>query len=228
MNRLVTMLLALASLAATPAVAEMGLVDSVMVHVDHNCTIGTVELTIEMDVWGQVQAEVVGWIVERKTLGACVPDVQVGVIHPFEAGVHVYTVSDLPEVLGRQALYYVYGVGTSGERWWVNFGQRTNFEQTDCRGGPAARGMYVVPAPGTYQFDVCPEECWFGFSYLTTPYVPEWPELVGQVIDLYGSLGLGMEGPYLSGDIFWFPAPDGCGPVATSRMSWSAVKAIYR
>ena len=61
-----------------------------------------------MNVFGEIQPEVVGWIVEREVVGACVDEVQVGGVHEFPAGgeeQHVIVVSDAKSWSGIKALY---------------------------------------------------------------------------------------------------------------------------
>ena len=90
-----------------------------------------------------------------------------------------------------------------------------------------APGGTVVDLGDRLYLDVCPGSCWPGLSYWDDSLPPEAPYLVGRVIDVYGELFMGMEGPYIHVTDWGF-SPIGCGPVATTTQSWGALKSGYR
>ena len=183
-------------------------------------------LTVDMNVWGTIPEHIVGWIIERRVLGKCVPHVQVGGVRPFEPGENQYVVVDTPEEVGYSCLYYAQAVDAEGNRYFIYWPQRTIWAYYDCQGSPAARGL-VTEGYGYPHLDVCPDDCWYGMSYFDPSVPAEGEELIGQYIDVYGELMAGMEGPYIN-ITGWAPSPNECGPVPTRQTTWGALKSSYR
>lgn len=215
----------LTALAAGNALAQT---DWASAYAETQCNGSQVEITVTLDVFGEVPPEIVGWVVDRHVLGACLPDVQVGDVRSLPVGEQQYTVFDEPTVPDRVTLYYVSAVDALGQRTPISWTQRTMYAQAACVGGPVARGTVVELFPGTYHLEVCEGQCWWPLSQFDNQYPPEIPDLVGEVIDLYGEIYSGMEGPYVVAT-GWDYAPDGCAQaVSADAVTWGAVKSLYR
>lgn len=148
---------------------------------------------------------------DRRLLGKCVPDIQVGDVRPFPpVGECDYVLFDTPEEAGYNVLYYIFGVDAAGTREFIPWPQRQIFAYADCEGGPAVRGMVTVDPP-VVNIEACPGQCWYAMSYWDSQFPPELGDLEGKVVDVYGELKQGMHGYYVD-VIFWWLRPDGCGP----------------
>ena len=138
-----------------------------------------------------------------------------------------FVVTDNLTVPGK-AIYYIFGVDEAGSRYWIPWPRRTHFAQADCYQGVAARGT-VVDAPGIGPYlEVCPDECWWGLSYFDNSFpMDQDPPPIGAVVDIYGEIISGMEGPYIDADL-WLYSGIGCTVVGTDDLNWGSLKAQYR
>jgi len=189
-----------------------------------SCSGGTVMIRVDTSVIDEVPAELVGWVVDRAVLGACVAERQVGGVHPFEPGEHSYFLEDMPEIEDRKTIYFVRAVDEQGVRSPISWPRRTNWAQADCVGGPAAQGLVEELSPGYFHLDVCPDSCWWQLSMFDVQLPPEAPSLVGQIINVYGEIVLGIEGPAIlvTG---WDRPNSGCQAIVpAAESSWSALK----
>jgi hypothetical protein len=213
-------------LIAPSALAQ---VDGINTFATTSCNGHQVDIHVTFNVYDTVSENITGWVVEREVVGNCVENVDVTEVMPLptEIGDYEYFVEDNLTVPGK-AIYYVFGVDAAGSRYWIGWGQRTMFAQADCYQGVAARGT-VVDMPGGYpHLEVCPDECWWGLSYFDNsfPMDQELPP-IGAVIDIYGEIISGMEGPYIDADL-WVYSSIGCTSVGTDELTWGALKAYYR
>ena len=183
-------------------------------------------LTIDMNVWGTIPEHIVGWIITRRVLGKCVPDVQVGDVRPFEPGENQYVVVDTPAEVGYSCLYMAHAVDAENNRYFIYWPQRTFWAYYDCLGSPAARGL-VTEVMGSPYLQVCEGDCWYGLSVFDSSLPPEGDFQIGQYIDVYGELFAGMEGPYINAT-GWSLSPNQCGAVPTREMTWGSLKSTYR
>lgn len=213
-------------LLAPTALAQ---VDGISTFATTTCNGHQVTIHVTFNVYDAVSENVTGWIVEREVVGNCTENVDVTEVMPLptEIGDYDFFVEDNLTVPGK-AIYYVFGVDEAGSRYWIGWGQRTMFAQADCYQGVAARGT-VVEMPGSYlHLEVCPDECWWYLSYFDYSFpMDQDPPPVGAVVDIYGELIAGLEGPYIDADI-WFYSGIGCQNVGTDDLSWGTLKARYR
>ena len=220
--------LLLALIFASTALAQDDYIAQILM--DTECVGGgtnTVMLTVDVNIVTALPADAVGWVIERSVLGYCWPVVDVGDVRPFPAERQTYLLYDEPDLVGFNTIYQAYAVMESGAREPILQAFRTHFAQADCAGGPAARGVVVEVSPGYYHLDVCPDECWWELSYFDGDLPAEAPELVGQTINLYGTLEGGMEGPFIN-MTGWEASPLPCFVVPADETDWSGLKALYR
>jgi|GEM_PF-1669191 len=189
------------------------------------------ELTLSHYVPEDIPTRYVGWIVVRRVVGKCVDDVQVGPVRDFPAAgpSEVVIIDQLAED-GYNVVYFVYAVTDSGGTEFLPWPRRAMFQWADCAGGPAARGVMEVWGTEPYvnpHLLVCPDECWYGLSYLDGSYPAEWLDLEGVTVEVFGELKLGMEGIYI--DIAsWRLSPTACLGVPVEHPTWDKLKAYYR
>ncbi len=187
----------------------------------------TVMLTADVNIVTALPTDAVGWVIERTVLGYCWPVADVGEVQPFPAERQTFVLYDAPPLVGYNTIYQAFAVMASGAREPILQAYRTHFAQADCAGGPAARGVIVEYMPGYYHLDVCPDECWWELSYFDGDLPAEAPELVGQTINLYGTLEGGMEGPFIN-MTGWEVSSTPCFVVPADATDWSGLKALYR
>ena len=219
-------LVALLLFVATPASAQVA---NIGVFGETACNGPGVILTVTVNITGDVDPDIVGWVVDRETLGACVDDVQIGEIQPIPpVGTHEFQFVDQPDVPDRQTIYRIRGVDAQGTRIWIGWGRRTLFAQADCVGGPAARGTVQDLFNGLYHVEVCPDECGWARSYFDGVLDASAVGVVGEVVDVYGQLQAGMEGPFVY-EPSWVLSTDGCTRIVpTDTGSWGSMKGMYR
>lgn len=213
---------------ATIAAAQDDFIAQILM--DTECVGGgtaTVMLTADVNIVTALPADAIGWVIERSVLGYCWPVADVGEVRPFPAARETFVLYDEPPLAGYNTIYQAYAVMASGDREPILQAYRTHFAQADCAGGPAARGVIVELGPGYYHLDVCPDECWWELSYFDGDLPAEAPELVGQTLNLYGTLEGGMEGPFLN-MTDWEISPVPCFVVPTDETDWSGLKARFR
>ena len=171
-----------------------------------------VMLTVTHTVSDAYPTDWVGWYVERETVGACVPDVQICEVLPFpdQLGQTAVVLTDFPGP-GRNVVYRILARTADGGHVGIYTGARMAFFHSICLGGPAFRGTIELYAVDFPYFAPCPEECWFEISVLDTMVPADLAELAGTgiVVDIFGTLASGMEGTRLDID-FWLESTQGC------------------
>jgi len=204
-------------------------VDGVSTFAETACDGADVVLTVTLNVYDTILADIIGWVVKRETLGSCMPDEEICDLQPMPTvlGEHTFILQDTPLVHGK-AIYYILGVDSGGTRHVILWPRRTMFAQADCLSDVAARGTVVVWGGDQYYLEVCPDECWWGLSYFD-PIFPEGQPLPpeGMVVEIHGEIFAGMEGPYIIATS-WEEYPLGCQGVATVERSWGTLKSLYR
>jgi hypothetical protein len=204
-------------------------VDGISTFATTSCNGHQVDIHVTFNVYDTVSENITGWIVEREVVGNCVENVVVTEVMPLptELGDYDFFVEDFLTVPGK-AIYYVFGVDEAGSQYWIGWGQRTMFTQADCYQGVAARGTVVDVGGFLPHLEVCPDECWWHLSYFDNsfPMDQELPP-IGAVIDIYGELIAGMEGPYIDAHL-WVPSSIGCTSVGAEDLTWGSLKAHYR
>ena len=174
-------------------------------------------------------ADIVGWVVEREVLGNCDADVDLGGLRAFptEIGAHEFVIRDIPTVPGK-AIYYIKAVDENGGRQIIGWPRRSHFAQADCFMGIAARGTVVIYSGTQYYLEVCPDECWWELSFFDPIFPPDQaPPPEGAVVDIYGEIFSGMEGPYIHATS-WEYAAEPCQVVGTEDLTWGSLKAHHR
>ena len=204
-------------------------VDGVSTFAETICDGFQVDVQVTLTVHGDITPGITGWVVEREVLGRCVDNVDVGDVQPLptDIGDHDFVLHDIPTLPGKQ-IYHIRAVDEGGSRYVIGWPQRTHFTQADCFFGIAARGTVVIDAGTGYYLDVCPDECWWALSYFD-PIFPQDMELppVGSVVDVFGNIIMGMEGPYIDATS-WSPAAQPCTVVDVDDFEWGSLKALYR
>jgi hypothetical protein len=204
-------------------------VDGISTFAVTTCDGHEVDVHITFTVYDEIPDDITSWIVVREVVGSCVDNEDVGEVQtlPRDIGEHDFVVHDVLTIPGK-AVYYIFAIDTAGTRYWVPWPQRTHFTQADCYQGVAARGTVVMMPGGWPHLEVCPEECWWELSYFDNsfPMDQEWPP-EGAIVDIYGDLVAGMEGPYVDADL-WLPSAVGCTSVDLDDLQWGSLKALYR
>ena len=120
-------------------------VEGMGVFAETTCDGIQVDVQISLTIAEMPPPDIVGWVVEREVVGACVDVVVVGDVRPFPAtpGTYEFVVRDIPVVPYRKVLYRIWAVDEYGGREFIYWPQRTNFAQADCMFGMAARGTVV-------------------------------------------------------------------------------------
>lgn len=223
-----TTLLTLAGLILFSSTA-LAQVSGVGVFAETTCDGYRVDVHVTLSVYDVIPADIVGWVVEREVLGNCVADEDVGDIRPMptEIGAHEFVIRDIPTVPGK-AIYYIMAVDDNGGRHVIGWPRRTHFAQADCYLGMAARGTVVIYSETHYYLEVCPDECWWELSFFD-PIFPsdQAPPVEGAVVEIYGEILSGMEGPYIHAT-HWAYSSTACQVVGTEDLTWGSLKAQYR
>lgn len=230
MSRMPAMLLLL--LISLPSVVR-GLDD--WVELTASCGNGATapNLTATMLVTSELTASWVGWVVDRTTIGACEPAVQVNGPHAFPATLTSVAFSDPTVVPGRAYQYRIRAVDAAGNRFYLGWGGGDfppAFYETayvTCGNAVAVRGN-LVRSGGRIDIVPCADQCWLPILLLA--FLPAELETyidTVEVVELRGTLADEFEGPYLDGITGW-STPGVCGNVATVPVSWGAVKSTYR
>ncbi len=169
----------------------------------------------------------IGWVVDRRVMGACVDDVQVTDVMPLPTVNGTIYVSDTLDISGLPALYYLKAVDAAGNRHQIYWPQRGWFVHAVCADVPAVRGVVRVENESFAWVQECPDQCWAGQSMFDTQLTPDLIPYEGQIVDVFGEVRLGMEGYYVI-PTGWQISPNECGPVLVTESSWSAVKGRFR
>ena len=213
-------------LFSSTALAQVG---GVSVFAETTCDGYQVDVQVTLNVYDVIPADIVGWVVEREVLGNCDADVDLGGLRAFptEIGAHEFVIRDIPTVPGK-AIYYIKAVDENGGRQIIGWPRRSHFAQADCFIGIAARGTVVIYSGTQYYLEVCPDECWWELSFFDPIFPPDQaPPPEGAVVDIYGEIFSGMEGPYIHATS-WEYAAEPCQVVGTEDLTWGSLKAHYR
>ena len=223
-KRIMIIVLALLLLSVSGAVAQ------VTNNINVTATGGAsyIQVAITMDIGGDLPESWVGWVVERKTIGLCEPEVRLGSVSPFEAGENTYQIND-SNVLQDVTYYYrVYAMDDQGSRQYLGspplFPPGYYHDDYASLGGSGmvAQGV-TVDLGWSLGIVVCPGFCWETLSFISE--AP--PGLVaGSMVQIMGTIDNEFEGPYISSISDWMIIWD-CGPVPDEEMSWGAGKASF-
>ncbi|MBK8164767.1 MAG: hypothetical protein IPK64_02265 [bacterium] len=193
------------------------------------CSGDNILLSIDFTVTLAPPAELVGWIVERETIGLCTPVAQVTGVLPWPAlGQTHLDLSVTPDNAWFDAIFRIWAVDAAGNRTFIWWPQRQDFAHAECLPGPTVVGRFVELA-GNLHFESCAGMCWPSLSIFDGTYPPGAEALAGtgQVMALYGELLRGMEGPYINASRME-PSYLPCDAVSEPSTSWGALKASYR
>jgi hypothetical protein len=196
-------------------------------YAEAQCDGQQVEVTVTLNIYGEVPPELVGWVVDREVIGECAAPVQVGSALPLPSGEQQFVVIDSPSIMDRMTTYHIHAVDAAGDRTPIYWRQRTMYAQAACVGGPVVRGT-VVEAFGSYTVEPCEGHCWPGLSTFDNSFPPEISTMVGEVVDVFGEVYLGLEGQFVVATDIQLAA-NGCDQViAVDPISWGTLKGAYR
>ena len=218
------LVLVLVALSVSGAVAQ---VDN---NINVTATAGAsfIRVDITMDIGGNLPTSWVGWVVDRRTIGACEPEVRLGSVSPFESGEHTYQIND-GNVLEDLTYYYrVYAVDDQGSRQYL--GSPPLFSPGyyhDDYASPGGSGIVVqgitVDLGWTLGIVICPGFCWQELSFVSG--APSGLE-AGAMVQITGTIDNEFEGPYISSITDWMTITE-CGSVPNEATSWGELKARY-
>lgn len=213
------------------AAAQSDYVPGTVVSMESRCEAGFVVLEISFNVSEAPPENIVGWIIERTIVGECLPDSYATEVMPWpELGGTYQEITIAPVLPNRDELYRIWAVDDQGAEVFIPWPSRDNFQHATCLPGPSTVGYIVMMGDRPF-FEPCPGSCWWGLSPWDTGIPDDLAELAdtGTLVNIYGELKNGMEGPYISyGDLTWSLSDEECGVVAAPEQTWDAVKAFYR
>lgn len=216
---------------AATALAQTDFVTGTQAGLTSVCFGNQVVITAIFDVTELPGENIVGWRVEREVMGECDAEAFVNGLQPWPAiGQTSLTILVTPAYPNRDEIYYVWAIDDQGAKVFIPWGQRQMFTHAECLPGPSTVGT-IVTLGGYAVFEPCPLDCWWGLSFWDTTIDGELAELAdtGVLVNLYGSLRAGMEGPYIAyEDMTWSLSSEECTTVAVPEQTWDAVKAFYR
>ena len=223
-RRILIVVLVLLALSVSGAVAQ----------VDNNINViatggaSSIQVVITMDIGGKLPVSWVGWVVDRRSIGLCEPEVRLGSVSPFESGEHTYQVNDANVMEDRTYYYRVYAVDDQGSRHYL--GSPPLFPPGYYHDDYASLGDSGIVAKGvavdlgwTLGIVVCPGFCWEALSFISE--VPPGLE-AGNMVQITGTIDNEFEGPYISSITDWMIIPE-CGSVPNEATSWGELKARY-
>jgi len=209
-------------------------VSGAVAQVDNNINVTTtagssfIQVNITMDIGGNLPTSWVGWVVDRRTIGVCEPEVRLGSVSPFEPGEHTYQIFDSNVEEERTYYYRVYAVDDQGSRQYLGspplFPPGYYHDDFASPGGSGivAQGV-TVDLGWTLGIVICPGFCWQELSFVSG--APPGLE-AGAMVQITGTIDNEFEGPYISSISDWMVIPE-CGPVSNEATSWGELKARY-
>ena len=210
-----------------------------MAQVDNNINVlasggaASIQVDITMDIGGTLDPSWVGWVVDRRTIGLCEPDLRVSSVMPFEVGEHTYQVTDSAVLQDVTYKYRVYALDDQGDRQYLGSPMEwpPGYYHDDYASlggnGIVARGT-LVDLGWTLGIEVCAGFCWEYISFISD-YPPELAEGAGTgvVVLIHGTIGNEFEGPFIGTVTEWEIVGE-CGAVPNEDTSWGGLKARYR
>jgi hypothetical protein len=188
-----------------------------------------IQVDITMDIGGNLPVSWVGWVVDRRSIGVCEPEVRMGSVSPFEAGEHTYHIYDSNVLEDLAYNYRVYAVDDQGARQYLGspplFPPGYYHDDYASIGGSGivAKGI-MVDLGWSLGITVCSGFCWETLSFVSG--APPGLE-AGAMVQIMGAIDNEFEGPYISSITDWMIIEE-CGPVPNEATSWGGLKSLYR
>ncbi len=193
-----------------------------------------ITITIDLNIGGELPAEWVGWVVDRKTIGDCDdPVLRLTDLTPFPDGSMFYTFTDASAALGTTYYYRIYAIDAEGARHYLPsytlfppgyyqlaYASRNN-------NGVIAEGRMIEDG-GWLKIDACQNNCWTYLAFISGAPA-ELADLAGSedTVRIRGRISAEFEGPYISQVTGWSIIPN-CGSVPSVKKNWDGIKAMYR
>lgn len=210
--------------------AQLDYVPGTIVSMSSSCgPNNSVVLRVVFNVGEAPPANITGWAIERRVVGECLPTWIATEVMPWpEVGSSVQEISFTATLPHRDEIFHIWGIDDQGRKIFIPWPSRDNWEHADCMGGPSTVG-YIVMMGDRPVFEVCPNSCWWELNVWDFYCPDDLAELAdtGILVNIYGEMKNGMEGPYIDG-LTWSVSDEYCATVPAEEPSWDAVKAFYR